>query len=128
GPPIVMHGSRTKPFAGRRPEYTVRFGTRWKRRLVGPAGVVPPLFRALPGSGASLCLKETLINPSFVIPAKAGIQKFKDMDSGLRRNDGLFRPSLSHRMRRLPSIVRGLSTKLYKLRPRAEQLIARDRR
>jgi len=40
-------------------------------------------------------LKETLINPSFVIPAKAGIQKFKDMDSGLRRNDGLFRASLS---------------------------------
>jgi len=39
-------------------------------------------------------LKETLINPSFVIPAKAGIQKFKDMDSGLRRNDGLFRASL----------------------------------
>ncbi|MFA7388585.1 MAG: hypothetical protein WCZ87_13120 [Thiohalobacteraceae bacterium] len=37
---------------------------------------------------------ETLINPSFVIPAKAGIQKFKDMDSGLRRNDGLFRASL----------------------------------
>jgi len=25
--------------------------------------------------------KETLINPSFVIPAKAGIQKFKGMDS-----------------------------------------------
>src|SRR5690606_35879803 len=39
-------------------------------------------------------LKETLINPSFVIPAKAGIQRFKDMDSCLRRNDGLFRPSL----------------------------------
>jgi len=40
---------------------------------------------------AGMTIKETLINPSFVIPAKAGIQKFKDMDSGLRRNDGLFR-------------------------------------
>ena len=43
---------------------------------------------------AKFLIKETLINPSFVIPAKAGIQKFKDMDSGLRRNDGLFRASL----------------------------------
>ncbi len=39
--------------------------------------------------------KETLIISSFVIPAKAGIQKFKDLDSGLRRNDELFRPSLN---------------------------------
>jgi len=46
------------------------------------------------GAEGNLKHKETLINPSFVIPAKAGIQKFKDTDSGLRRNDGLFKPSL----------------------------------
>ncbi|MFA7387602.1 MAG: hypothetical protein WCZ87_08080 [Thiohalobacteraceae bacterium] len=47
----------------------------------GLAGIEKPVL------GAS-SIKETLNNPSFVIPAKAGIQRFKDMDSGLRRNDG----------------------------------------
>ncbi len=45
--------------------------------------------------GCHINNKETLINSSFVIPAKAGIQKFKDLDSGLRRNDELFRPSIT---------------------------------
>lgn len=63
-----------------------------------------------------MLIKGTLTNSSFVIPAKAGIQYFKELDyslpslcvqpcgrstryallSGLRRNDELTRPSLRY--------------------------------
>ncbi len=38
--------------------------------------------------------KESPVNFGIVIPAKAGIQKFKTLDSGMRRNDGSLRFSL----------------------------------
>jgi len=37
---------------------------------------------------------ETPTNAGSVIPAKAGIQNLKDLDSGLRRNGGACRPFL----------------------------------